>query len=207
MKKLLFFFTFLLLITLQLSAQKTHHISGFVYDSLKKPVPNTLIFFDGQKQNMATNKSGFFKISTTKKPKVIMFMSPNNEIGNYNYKGENRIYYTFGDNTIKANNATSQKDNKSKNLGLRKREYRNIYDYLKGTVPGVVVYDDNTILIRGATSFNASTQPLFIVNDTPVSSIEDLNPSDVKNITVLKGPEAAQYGSRGANGVIIIKTL
>lgn len=207
MKKILFFSAFLLLSTFQLSAQKKHYISGFVFDSIKKPIPNTVIFFDGQKQSMTTNKFGFFKITTTKKPKVIMFMSPNNEIGNYTYKGESRIYYKFGDNTIKASSVAIQKDNKSKNLGLRKREYRNIYDYLRGTVPGVMVYSDNTILIRGTTSFNASTQPLFIVNETPVSSIADLNPNDVKTIAVLKGPEAAQYGSRGANGVIIIKTF
>jgi TonB-dependent SusC/RagA subfamily outer membrane receptor len=51
-----------------------------------------------------------------------------------------------------------------------------------------------------------STQPLFVVDDVIVNSIDNILPAMVKSIEVLKGSGAAIYGSRGANGVILITT-
>ncbi len=76
--------------------------------------------------------------------------------------------------------------------------------------------------IRGVSSISASSQPLFIIdgipvvsrnnsalnqNIQPVNPIADINPNDIENITILKDASAAAiYGSRGANGVILITT-
>lgn len=82
--------------------------------------------------------------------------------------------------------------------------YRDIYEYLQGKVAGVQV-QGKKISIRGISSINASTDPLFIVDGVTVEDISWINPRDVKSIDVLKdGPGCALYGSRGANGVIII---
>lgn len=82
--------------------------------------------------------------------------------------------------------------------------YRDIYEYLQGKVAGVQV-QGKKISIRGISSINASTDPLFIVDGVAVEDISWINPRDVKSIDVLKdGPGCALYGSRGANGVIII---
>lgn len=63
----------------------------------------------------------------------------------------------------------------------------------------------NKILIRGISSINSSTEPLIVVDGTPQTNIDWINPNDVKSIDVLKdGGSSAIYGSRGANGVIII---
>ena len=72
------------------------------------------------------------------------------------------------------------------------------------------------IRIRGATSVNADSEPLFVIDGVPIDNdgnqasrnpLNFLNPSDIANITVLKDASAtAIYGSRGANGVIIIET-
>jgi len=51
------------------------------------------------------------------------------------------------------------------------------------------------------------TEPLFIVNDIPTTDINDIMPQMVKSIEVLKGSETSIYGSRGGNGVIIIKLI
>lgn len=51
---------------------------------------------------------------------------------------------------------------------------------------------------------DASTDPLFVVDGTVVGSIDWINPLNVKSINVLKDASASIYGSRGANGVIII---
>jgi TonB-dependent SusC/RagA subfamily outer membrane receptor len=79
---------------------------------------------------------------------------------------------------------------------------------LLSTLPGVMV-SGNSITIRGATSIMSSTDPLIIVDGIsfPASGINSLDPNMVQNVTVLKdGAETAIYGSRGANGVIVIAT-
>lgn len=64
------------------------------------------------------------------------------------------------------------------------------------------------IRIRGRRSFNASNDPLFVVDGIPLSSgIDDINPNDITSMEVLKDASAtAIYGSRGSNGVVIITT-
>jgi len=66
--------------------------------------------------------------------------------------------------------------------------------------------DESTMLLRGKRSFTASNDPLIILDGMPYyGSMTDINPYDVKSIDVLKdASSAAIYGSRGANGVIII---
>lgn len=68
------------------------------------------------------------------------------------------------------------------------------------------------IRIRGSTSFNGNAEPLYIVDGVPFQpgpggSLAGINPFDIASIKVLKDPaDLTMYGSRGANGVIIIKT-
>lgn len=109
----------------------------------------------------------------------------------------------------------------------------NIVNSLSGKVSGVQITGSGNlggssrIVIRGASSINGNNQPLFIVDGVPVSNndnnsasaatanggydfgnaIRDLNPDDIATITVLKGPNAAAlYGSRAANGAVVITT-
>lgn len=73
-----------------------------------------------------------------------------------------------------------------------------------GSKPGTVP----KILIRGRRSFSASNDPLYVVDGIPLSAgYEDMNPSDVASMEVLKDATAtAIYGARGANGVVLITT-
>ncbi len=84
--------------------------------------------------------------------------------------------------------------------------YSNIYDYLQGRVPGVQVTSDHRILIRGISSINSPTDPLLILDGVEVSDLSGVNPNDIQSVDVLKDGSAAIYGSRGANGVILITT-
>jgi TonB-dependent SusC/RagA subfamily outer membrane receptor len=72
-------------------------------------------------------------------------------------------------------------------------------------VPSVQV-NGTKITIRGVNSVN-STDPLLIVDGIVVSSIDDIIPSMVKSIEILKGSDASIYGSRGANGVVMITLI
>lgn len=87
--------------------------------------------------------------------------------------------------------------------------YANIGEYLRGRVPGLIVtkYGGSyKYSIRGITSINASTDPLFVVDGCVVTDIDHLNPHDVKSVEVLKDASTSIYGSRGACRVILITT-
>lgn len=112
--------------------------------------------------------------------------------------------------------------------------YTDIFQVLQGRVPGVQVFGDGMnaqVRIRGITSFTGSNTPLFLIDGTPISdptpttsaadttaggsvpsfsmvnsALMSIPPRDVDRIEILKGPSAAIYGVRGANGVIAIYT-
>ncbi len=88
-------------------------------------------------------------------------------------------------------------------VGQEASSYSNIFQYLQGRVPGVSVVG-NKITIRGVNSFYLSTDPLYLLDGVPIDggALGSLSPLDISVIEILKGPEAAIYGSRGANGVI-----
>ena len=87
--------------------------------------------------------------------------------------------------------------------------YSNIYEYLKGRVSGLLIEGDMSnpeVTIRGKKSIYGSNTPLYIVNGIEVQDIGYLDPNMVASVTVLKDASTtAQYGSRGANGVILIQ--
>src|SRR5882757_1668381 len=98
---------------------------------------------------------------------------------------------------------------------INNRQTGDISNSLQGLVAGLQTESANgqpgngsTLLIRGAGSINASSSPLFVVDGAPYDGdINALNPADVASISVLKDATSANlYGSRAANGVILITT-
>lgn len=98
---------------------------------------------------------------------------------------------------------------------IAKLQTSSISRVLEGTVSGVQSSaasgqpgTDAEIRIRGIGSINASSAPLYVVDGVPFDgSVNSINPDDIASMTVLKdAASAALYGSRGANGVIIITT-
>ena len=88
------------------------------------------------------------------------------------------------------------------------RVYNTIYDYFRENVAGVIVESSDgqnaKIYIRGLSTINSPTDPLFIVDGVEVDDISMINPYEVDSVTVLKDTDAAMYGVRGTNGVVII---
>lgn len=97
---------------------------------------------------------------------------------------------------------------------LKKVPVATVAESLTGRLAGVQISTTEgspdaqvNIRIRGGSSLTQSSQPLFIVDGFPVSTIADLSPSDIQSIDVLKDASStAIYGSRGANGVVIVTT-
>ena len=86
--------------------------------------------------------------------------------------------------------------------------YDNMYDYLRGRVPGVVVGagDPPKITIRGLGSISSATDPLIIVDGVEHPDLSMVDPAFVESVEVIKDGTSAIYGNRGANGVILITT-
>jgi len=98
---------------------------------------------------------------------------------------------------------------------MRAVQGSNITQSLQGRIAGVEMSQTSSkpgetmqIRIRGTRSLNASNDPLIVLDGIPFAgSLSDINPSDIKTLDILKDASAtAIYGSRGANGVIIITT-
>jgi TonB-linked SusC/RagA family outer membrane protein len=98
---------------------------------------------------------------------------------------------------------------------IEAKSYSNVTQALAGEVAGVTVINSSgqpgsvaTVRIRGYGSANGNRDPLYVVDGVPfLGSLNSINPSDIKSTTVLKDATAtAIYGSRGANGVIVLTT-
>jgi TonB-dependent SusC/RagA subfamily outer membrane receptor len=98
---------------------------------------------------------------------------------------------------------------------VKKRPHESIATVLQARTTGAIVNvsPDGSISVRiqGAASFYGSSEPLYVVDGTPVTpgprgALTGINPYDIESIEVLKPPHTTIYGVRGANGVVLIKT-
>lgn len=97
---------------------------------------------------------------------------------------------------------------------IEKRQAIDVLDALQGQVAGLQISTEsgrpgagNSVRIRGTATLEGGAEPLYIVDGAQGVNIDGINPNDIESIEVLKdGASAAIYGSRSANGVIIITT-
>ena len=201
-------------------------IKGSVTDGAQNPVAGAIILIDGEKTNVMTDNKGFYKIKVRQENRKIGVLTIPNGIMEDVLDGRKNISFTYGGlvpdqnpkkvdpedepvnigyQTVKAKDATVSvgkiDGTKSKYAG-----YNNIYDMIRGEIPGVQV-SGNKIIIRSATSLTGSNDPLFVVDGVPVVTIDNISPQMVKSIEVLKGSAASIFGTRGSNGVILINLL
>lgn len=199
-------------------------ISGYVTDINHEPVSGAVIFIDKNKTDVFTNRKGFYKVKTLPGAESITVFTSGNGAIEVRVAGRTEINFTLGglsSQTNSENNDTrsdsivnigygsvNKKDlsmsvNRINNNREESPVYSDIYQMLAGKVPGVEVRG-KSIIIRGTNSILFGSDPLFVVDNIVVSSIDNVSPIDVKSIEVLKGGAAAIYGSRGSNGVILI---
>ena len=97
---------------------------------------------------------------------------------------------------------------------IESRPMLQFQDALQGKAAGVQIISPSGkpqsgafIRIRGTTSIDGSSEPLYVVDGVPSENMQNINPNDIESITILKDASAAAiYGSSGANGVVIINT-
>ena len=120
--------------------------------------------------------------------------------------------YVRENDTVDIGYGTLDRDHVStsvSNVKVKRNEaqtYTNMYDYLRGRVPGVQVTSDNRIIIRGLGTNSDYSDPLILLDGVEITDLSTVDPSFVESVDVIKDGSSAIYGMQGANGVIIIKT-
>jgi TonB-dependent SusC/RagA subfamily outer membrane receptor len=206
-------------VVLSYGQSKKVQISGTVRDTDQKPVSGAMIVIDGNNSGITTDLKGRYKLKIPADAKSIRVVTQTGESAESELVGQREVDFSLPVSLKPAGEVKSDEDDvnigygkvNKKNLTTNvskvdskndKYVYKNIYEMLRGK-PGVQV-NGNRVIIQGASSLMSGTDPLYVVDGVIVNSIDDIPPETVKSIEILKGSSAAIYGSRGANGVILI---
>ncbi|MBN1388591.1 MAG: TonB-dependent receptor plug domain-containing protein [Bacteroidales bacterium] len=200
-------------------------IKGTVKTSAGKPVGWAFIFIDRQIYEQTTRPNGKFSIKVPVNADTIAIYTIDGRFVSEPLTNRNTINILMDASLTENDNYVSKELQEIFDLGYYRSEanrmttdvglvesqnrdkgtYQNIYEMIKGEVPGVWVTRGNReIIIRGTGSFYLGTAPLIVVDGVPTSSIAHIDPSHVESITVLKGAATTAYGARGSNGVLVI---
>lgn len=201
-------------------------VSGTVLDETGSPLPGVTILLKGTTRGTTTDLDGKYSIS-----------SPASGVLVFSFIGYNNSEETIGNRTkiditlnpdvsnleevVVVGYGTQKKSQLTgaiSSVGNKEIQELPITDArqaLQGRAAGVDVVQPGSkpgsapqVRIRGRRSFNASNEPLYVIDGIPtVGGLEDINPQDITSMEVLKDASAtAIYGSRGSNGVVLITT-
>ena len=209
-------------ITLQ---QRT--VTGVVTDQLGLPLPGVTILVKGTTNGTVTNGDGNFTLAISSSSDILQFSfvgmrTQEVTIGNRTTFAMVMEEETIGvDEVVVVGYGTQKKSDITgtvTSVGLDRLEMVpniNVAQAIQGSVPGLMIQNtsagaepDLSIMVRGRKSIAANNSPLIVVDGIPYGgNLSDVNPNDIKSIEILKDASAAAiYGSRGANGVILITT-
>ena len=208
--------------------QQARNVSGIVTDKSGQPIPGVSVVVKGTTNGTITDADGKYALSNVPANGVIQFSfvgMKTQEVATGSKTAINMIMEeeTIGiEEVVAIGYGTVKRKDFPGSIGSFKMEdspasllpNTNALESIKGNVAGVDIGavneagGDANILIRGQRSLKGSNYPLIILDDVIFpGSINDINPNDIAKIDVLKDAvSAAVYGSRSANGVIIITT-
>ncbi|WP_234735790.1 SusC/RagA family TonB-linked outer membrane protein [Tellurirhabdus bombi] len=202
-------------------------VSGKVTDDKGEALPGVNVVAEGTTIGTTTDATGNYRLKVPADRKVLVFsfvgyLSQKITIGN---KQTINVTLLADDKALEevvvVGYGTQNKRDVTGSIGsinqktIEQRQAVNVFDAMQGAVAGVQISSNSgapgagsSIVIRGASTFaDDGVQPLFIVDGMIVNDINGLNPNDIKSIEILKDQaSAAIYGSRSANGVVIITT-
>lgn len=222
MKKLLSIICFLLAAHLGFAQNM---IKGTVYDSQSEPLAGVSVMIQGTKTGTITDADGNYTIQASKGDVLVysflgmidnkMTVKDKNVI-NVRLMSDN---YSLEETVVIGYGQAKKSDLTGSVASIKPSELKNskvgmLSSALQGTAAGVQVTSGNLkpgadagIIIRGVGSLNAGTAPLYVVDGVPMGGLQDISPSDIASIEILKdASSAAIYGSRGSNGVVLITT-
>jgi TonB-dependent SusC/RagA subfamily outer membrane receptor len=186
-------------------------ISGKVIGPGNQPVSGAVFYVDNIKTSYITNEQGAYKIKVSPSAYKLKVSSSRFGVLDTLLNGQTKINFIFRSNentpdALAGDNNQDHELSKSKQKPKKMITYNNIYQMIQNEVSGVVV-NGRSLIIQQPNSFYGSSDPLFVVDGVIVPSIDNINPVEVKSISVLTGSAASLYGVRGANGVISITLI
>lgn len=197
--------------------------NGLLLDRELKPKKGVKVYVKDPKRYATTDKQGRFGLTDVQPDDTLTLVLTKKETIRVPVEGMRGVRIVLADDR----GAQAENDEELVNLGygfVKRREHtgvssgisgdrlrstgaRDVMTALRGLVPGLVIsgspgnYD---VTIRGKHSLMLSSEPLYLIDGVVVQSLDFLNIYDVDHVEVLK--EASQYGSRGANGAILVTT-
>ena len=219
-------------------------VSGLILNGQGEMMDNVNVIVKRTGKGAITDKKGEFKIEDILPNDVIRCSMVGYATAEVPVNGQNMIYVTMAVATntldqvvLQGYGKTSQRFATGNITRITAKEIEdqpvsNPLLALQGRVPGLVITQTNgyasapvNVAIRGVSSLNLNTEPLYIIDGVPVSvtgqqgilygnsftgglsPLFNINPKDIESIDVLKDADAtAIYGSRGTNGVVLITT-
>jgi len=202
-------------------------VTGTVKDSKGNGIQGVNVAVKNEKTATATDVNGFFTITVPGPDAVLVFTSVGYEkkemtagaLANLDISLSETaadldqvVVIGYG-STVKKRDVTGAISSVTEKQ-IRERQPVTLFDALQGQASGVLVTNDNgdpmgqgTIQIRGASTINSGTGPLYVIDGVISDNGNFVNPADVESFEILKdASSAAIYGARGANGVILITT-
>src|SRR5665647_377703 len=200
---------------------KKHYITGQVLDINNKPVSGAMVLIDNKSSDVITDDNGKYKVKIKADAAIISILNLSSGLMNEVINGRTVINFKLK-NVIPQEETVKQEnpDDEVVNIGYgyaRKKDlatsvgningqntkyasYQNVYQMIQGEVPGVQVVGKK-ITIRGIATINASSDPMVLVDGIEMllndnNTLDVIDPRLVKSINILKGTDAAIYGSR-----------
>ncbi|HBG58285.1 MAG TPA: SusC/RagA family protein, partial [Porphyromonadaceae bacterium] len=206
----------------QVSGRK---INGSITDELGDPIIGANIIEKGTSNGTVTDYDGNFSLNVEENATLLVsyigYLSQ--EINTARKSTFNIILaedlktleevVVIGYGSVKRRDVTTAVSSVSTE-SLNERPIISAAQAIQGKAAGVNVYQpsgtpggDMVIRVRGTTSFNGSNSPLYVVDGVPVDNMNFLSPTDIADIQILKDASSSSiYGSRAANGVVLITT-
>lgn len=213
-----------------ISAQsdKGINVTGNVTDPVGEPLIGVTVTVQGTNIMTATDANGSYSINVPSQQSVLVFHMIGMKTAEYKTGNKTRLNVEMQEDAVALDGvdvvaigygSTRRSDltgsiSTISSDALSDRAITSIEDAIRGKAAGMQIVQndgapgsDFTIRIRGASSVNASSSPIFVIDGVICDDASALNPGDVESMQILKDASStAIYGSRGANGVILITT-
>ena len=215
------------LINNSVTVQQRKSVSGKVSDASGAPLPGVTVIVKSSANGTITDSNGSYTVSNVPENATLQFSFVGMTMQEMVVGSKTTINVTLVEEAIGIEEVvaigygTQRKESITGSVGSVKGEVMrdmpssNITQALQGRMAGVEMAQTSTkpgesmqIRIRGTRSLTASNDPLVVLDGIPFAgSVSDISSDDIKNVDILKDASAtAIYGSRGANGVILITT-
>ena len=224
-KHLMLMIVLLLGFTAFAQAQNISQLTGTVTDDKGMPLPGVSVVIKGTTKGVATDFDGNFSLNNVPKGAVLEFSSVGYKTLDIKATGASlKVKLPEAtqdlDEVVVVGYGTQKKGDVTtaitsvKTKDLDQRPVTSAAQAIQGRAAGIQVVQPSgapgaglAVRIRGNTSISASNDPLYVVDGIPVQDISGIAPTDIENMQVLKdASSAAIYGSRAANGVVLITT-